>query len=74
MSHKSYGNKTYGAKSAYAVLSSLPIGTTIIISLVKSTHEGTWAGFTDGNATIIAASDSLTEYIPLNQINAIYVP
>ncbi|MCM3626395.1 hypothetical protein M3194_03295 [Paenibacillus glycanilyticus] len=74
MSDHSCGNKTYGTRSVYALLSTLPIGTAITVHVAGSVHDGTWAGFTDGNATVIAAFDNKTEYIPLNQITAVYVP
>ncbi|GLX68633.1 hypothetical protein [Paenibacillus glycanilyticus] len=74
MSDKSCGNKTYGSKSAYAILSTVPLGAAVTITVVDSIHDGTWGGFTEGNATVISALDGSTQYIPLNQVIAVYVP
>ncbi|SFD60497.1 hypothetical protein SAMN05216378_0616 [Paenibacillus catalpae] len=73
MSDNSCGNKTYGTKSVFTLLSTLPIGTAINIHVSGSIHDGTWAGFTDGIATVTSSFDNKTEYIPLNQITAVYV-
>lgn len=66
-------DKSYGGKSVYAVLSTLPIGQKLTLYLDYVSTEGAWAGFVGNNATIISPVDNDIVYIPLVNIRAVLV-